>query len=137
MDFDLSEEQRMLQDSVQRLLADQCSFEQRQALLREDGAGHGTLWRQFAELGFELVATGGTGAALQKAGLKVQRIFKLAEGRPNAVDLLKNRLTSKEFRARADAMPILRRPSRRPTRRRRCRAGAGSPATPAPERADR
>src|SRR5436309_1835914 len=31
--------------------------------------------RQFAELGFELVATGGTGAALQKAGLKVQRIF--------------------------------------------------------------
>ena len=47
--------------------------------------------RQFAELGFELVATGGTGAALQKAGLKVQRIFKLAEGRPNAVDLLKNR----------------------------------------------
>jgi len=47
--------------------------------------------RQFAELGFELVATGGTAAMLEKAGLKVQRIFKLAEGRPNAVDLLKNR----------------------------------------------
>jgi carbamoyl-phosphate synthase large subunit len=47
--------------------------------------------RQFAELGFELVATGGTAATLQKAGLKVQRIFKLSEGRPNAVDLLKNR----------------------------------------------
>jgi len=47
--------------------------------------------RQFAELGFELVATGGTAATLQKAGLKVQRIFKLTEGRPNAVDLLKNR----------------------------------------------
>jgi carbamoyl-phosphate synthase large subunit len=28
---------------------------------------------------------------LEKAGLKVQKIFKLAEGRPNAVDLLKNR----------------------------------------------
>jgi len=38
-----------------------------------------------------LVATGGTAATLQKAGLKVQRIFKLSEGRPNAVDLLKNR----------------------------------------------
>ena len=28
---------------------------------------------------------------LEKAGLKVRRIFKLAEGRPNALDLLKNR----------------------------------------------
>ena len=37
------------------------------------------------------MATGGTAAVLEKAGLKVQRIFKLAEGRPNAVDLLKNR----------------------------------------------
>ena len=47
--------------------------------------------RQFVELGFELVATAGTAAVLEKAGLKVQRIFKLAEGRPNAIDLLKNR----------------------------------------------
>jgi carbamoyl-phosphate synthase large subunit len=47
--------------------------------------------KQFAEMGFELVATSGTAAALEKAGLKVQRIFKLTEGRPNAVDLLKNR----------------------------------------------
>ena len=45
----------------------------------------------FADLGFELVATGGTAAVLEKAGLKVRRIFKLAEGRPNSVDLLKNR----------------------------------------------
>jgi carbamoyl-phosphate synthase large subunit len=47
--------------------------------------------RQYAELGFELVATSGTASVLEKAGLKVQRIFKLSEGRPNAVDLLKNR----------------------------------------------
>jgi carbamoyl-phosphate synthase large subunit len=45
----------------------------------------------FADLGFELVATGGTAGVLEKAGLKVRRIFKLAEGRPNALDLLKNR----------------------------------------------
>jgi len=51
MDFDLSEEQRMLQDSVQRLLAEQCGFEQRQALLRDGGDGGAVLWRQFAELG--------------------------------------------------------------------------------------
>jgi carbamoyl-phosphate synthase large subunit len=47
--------------------------------------------RQFAELGFELVATGGTATTLEKAGLKVERIFKLSEGRPNAIDLLKNK----------------------------------------------
>ena len=47
--------------------------------------------KQFADLGFDLVATGGTAAVLEKAGLKVQRIFKLAEGRPNAIDLLKNK----------------------------------------------
>ncbi len=47
--------------------------------------------KQFVELGFELVATSGTATVLEKAGLKVQRIFKLAEGRPNAIDLLKNK----------------------------------------------
>ncbi len=47
--------------------------------------------RQFADLGFELVSTSGTASVLEKAGLKVQRILKIAEGRPNALDLLKNR----------------------------------------------
>jgi len=47
--------------------------------------------KQFAELGFELVATSGTAAVLEKAGLKVQRVMKLLEGRPNVIDLLKNK----------------------------------------------
>ena len=47
--------------------------------------------RQFADLGFELVATSGTAAVLEKAGLKVQRVMKLLEGRPNVIDLLKNK----------------------------------------------
>jgi len=51
----------------------------------------GEIAKQFAALGFELVATRGTADVLEEAGLKVRRIFKLAEGRPNAVDLLKNR----------------------------------------------
>jgi len=38
-----------------------------------------------------LVATSGTAAVMAAAGLKVRRIFKLAEGRPHALDLLKNR----------------------------------------------
>jgi carbamoyl-phosphate synthase large subunit len=47
--------------------------------------------KQFVDLGFELVATGGTADVIEKAGLKVQRIHKLQEGRPNAIDLLKNK----------------------------------------------
>jgi len=46
--------------------------------------------RQFADLGFEIISTAGTASVLEKAGLTVRRIFKLAEGRPNAIDLLKN-----------------------------------------------
>jgi carbamoyl-phosphate synthase large subunit len=47
--------------------------------------------KQFSELGFNLVATSGTAATLEKAGLTVERIHKLQEGRPNAIDLLKNK----------------------------------------------
>jgi carbamoyl-phosphate synthase large subunit len=47
--------------------------------------------KMFLDLGFELVSTPGTAAVLQKAGLPVKRIYKIAEGRPNALDLLKNR----------------------------------------------
>jgi carbamoyl-phosphate synthase large subunit len=47
--------------------------------------------RQFADLGFEIVSTAGTAKILGEAGLKVARVFKLAEGRPNTLDLLKNR----------------------------------------------
>jgi carbamoyl-phosphate synthase large subunit len=45
--------------------------------------------RRFAGLGFQLVATRGTAAALRAAGLACKTIFKVNEGRPNAVDLLK------------------------------------------------
>ena len=47
--------------------------------------------RQFIDLGFDLIATSGTASVIEKAGLKVERIYKLTEGRPNALDLLKNR----------------------------------------------
>src|SRR5579872_4360792 len=45
--------------------------------------------RRFAALGFQLVATRGTAAALRNAGLTVKMVLKVNEGRPNAVDLLK------------------------------------------------
>jgi carbamoyl-phosphate synthase large subunit len=47
--------------------------------------------RQFVELGFELVATHGTASVLEAAGLTVQRVMKLGEGRPTPVDMLKNK----------------------------------------------
>ena len=47
------------------------------------------LARRFAELGFEIAATRGTAEAIRTAGLAVKVIFKVNEGRPNAVDLLK------------------------------------------------
>ena len=45
--------------------------------------------RKFRDFGFELVATRGTAAALKAAGLSCKTVFKVNEGRPNAVDLLK------------------------------------------------
>jgi carbamoyl-phosphate synthase large subunit len=45
----------------------------------------------FTELGFELTATSGTANVLEKAGLKVQRTPKLLEGRPNVIDMMKNK----------------------------------------------
>lgn len=47
--------------------------------------------KQFVELGFDIVSTAGTAKVLEEAGLKVERVYKLAEGRPNTLDLLKNR----------------------------------------------
>ena len=51
MDFDLSEEQRLLQDSVERLLADTYTFEKRKAYLAEPEGWSRSLWSQYAELG--------------------------------------------------------------------------------------
>lgn len=45
--------------------------------------------RQFVELGFKMVATHGTADVLEAAGFSVERVFKVKEGRPNVVDLIK------------------------------------------------
>ena len=41
-------------------------------------------------MGFRLVATGGTASFLTAHGLPCDRVYKVLEGRPNAVDLMKN-----------------------------------------------
>ncbi|MBV9482238.1 MAG: carbamoyl-phosphate synthase large subunit [Acidobacteria bacterium] len=45
--------------------------------------------RRFMDLGFRLVATHGTADVLEGAGLATERVFKVKEGRPHVVDLIK------------------------------------------------
>jgi len=51
MDFDLTDDQRLLTDSVNRLLGDQYTFEKRKAFLKAPEGWSTTLWGQYAELG--------------------------------------------------------------------------------------
>lgn len=50
----------------------------------------GEIAKRLIQLGFEIVATRGTALVLQAAGIDCRRVFKVAEGRPHVVDLIKN-----------------------------------------------
>ena len=51
MDFDLSEEQRLLKESLDRLIGDRYAFEQRKTYGQSGEGWSRDLWRQYAELG--------------------------------------------------------------------------------------
>jgi carbamoyl-phosphate synthase large subunit len=51
----------------------------------------GPLGKDLLSLGFKLLATRGTAAALEAAGIEADPVFKVNEGRPNIVDLVKTR----------------------------------------------
>ena len=51
MDFDLTEEQRLLKDSVDRLVADQYGFEQRKKYALDPAGYSAPMWDQLTELG--------------------------------------------------------------------------------------
>ncbi|HEX3882828.1 MAG TPA: acyl-CoA dehydrogenase family protein [Stellaceae bacterium] len=51
MDFELSEEQRLLKDSVDRMLADTYPFDKRKGYMAEPDGFSQALWAQYAELG--------------------------------------------------------------------------------------
>ena len=55
-----------------------------------DKSGLVALAKAFMNLGFHLVATHGTAAVLEGAGLQPERVYKVKEGRPNVVDLIKS-----------------------------------------------
>lgn len=67
MDFELSDEQRMLRESLSRLLADNYSFEQRNAYRASQRGYDAAMWQAFAEMGLTALnvpeAHGGLGAS--------------------------------------------------------------------------
>ncbi len=72
MDFDLSEDQRLLKDSVDRLVADQYQFEQRKKYMREPAGYSAAMWDQITEMGllglpFEETLGGFGGGAVETA----------------------------------------------------------------------
>jgi carbamoyl-phosphate synthase large subunit len=55
----------------------------------QDKAQVAQVAQKFADMGFNLVATAGTADILENAGMTVERVYKVKEGRPNVVDLIK------------------------------------------------
>ena len=51
MDFDLTEDQRLLNDSVGRLLADRYAFDARRGYIKSPQGWSQDLWDKYAELG--------------------------------------------------------------------------------------
>lgn len=56
----------------------------------KDKAGAIKIAAQLGKLGFHLYATEGTAGVLEKAGIKVKILPKIAQGRPNVLDLMKD-----------------------------------------------
>ena len=51
MDFDFSDEQRMLKESVDQLITDRYTFEQRKQYMKEEAGYSRSQWEQYAEMG--------------------------------------------------------------------------------------
>src|SRR5437899_9376867 len=51
MDFDFTEEQRLLKESLDRLIADRYGFDQRKSYAQSPEGWSRPLWQQYAELG--------------------------------------------------------------------------------------
>ena len=98
MDFDLTEEQRLLQDSVSRLLTDRYSFEARRGYLKEAEGWSAELVEPF----LPTVVLGGT--AIRLAGTQAQKsdlLPRIAEG------TLKLAFAHSERQARYDLTDVL------------------------------
>ena len=61
--------------------------------------------KRLVELGFKVLATGGTADYLAKQGIAVERVKKVLEGRPHIVDLMKNGEIQLVFNTTDGAVP--------------------------------
>ncbi|GAX88307.1 carbamoyl-phosphate synthase large subunit [Lebetimonas natsushimae] len=69
---------------------------------------------ELKKLGFEIVATSGTYKVINEAGIEVERVLKISEGRPNIVDMIKNEeialvINTSDNKASKDDAKIIRR----------------------------
>jgi carbamoyl-phosphate synthase large subunit len=60
------------------------------SLTENDKPQAGEVGKMFTDLGFEIVATSGTHAALEAAGVVSSKVLKISEGRPNIDDMIRN-----------------------------------------------
>ncbi|MBN2014131.1 MAG: carbamoyl-phosphate synthase large subunit [Candidatus Altiarchaeota archaeon] len=58
---------------------------------KKDKPGILKIARKFSELGFEVISTAGTADYLAENGVKNRKILKISEGRPNVLDLMRDK----------------------------------------------
>ena len=73
--------------------------------------------RKFVDMGFKLVATAGTADVIEAAGMNVERVYKVKEGRPNVVDLIKGDRIQLDRQHTARTRALVRRKSHSPRSR--------------------
>ena len=71
-----------------------------------DKPGVVSVAQQLVNLGFKLIATHGTADVIRKAGIEVQGINKVQEGRPHIVDMIKNKQVDLIFNTTEGRMAI-------------------------------
>ncbi len=80
MDFELSEEQRLLRESLSRLLADRYSFDQRNRYRALPGGFDPAIWRAYADMGLTALnvpeAHGGLGAGAEETFIVMAEMGK-------------------------------------------------------------
>jgi len=82
------------------------------SLTEVDKPHAGEIGKMFTDIGFEIVATSGTHAALEAASVVSTKVLKISEGRPNIDDMIKNEEialainTSDNKASKADAKTI-------------------------------
>ncbi len=111
MDFELSEEQRQLADSVGRYLADHYDFESRKKIIHSDSGSSDAVWKQLAELGVLSIpfseAAGGFGGGAIDMMSAMQSVGQALVVEPVLASVLAGRLIDRAGSAsqRSEILP--------------------------------